>query len=206
VRLSKRLYLASASPRRRQLLKLLGVRFTVVVSRFDEATLRHLADPSEYVRRAAEGKALEVAGRRTGLVLGVDTDVVAPSGQVLGKPESPEHAQKMLRMLSGETHTVLTAVTLVESANRLGGDIVHQETHLTETQVTFASLTDEAIAAYVATGDPLDKAGSYGFQGGALAFVARLEGDPSSVIGLPLAPVAALLSARGVPLWNASPA
>ncbi len=203
MRLSRRLYLASASPRRRQLLKLLGVRFTVAVSRFDEASLLHLTDPSEYVRRAAQGKANEVAGRRVGLVLGVDTDVVAPDGRVLGKPESPEHAHKMLRTLSGETHTVLTAVSLVESAGRTGG-IVHQETHLTETQVTFALLTDEAIAAYVATGDPLDKAGSYGFQGGALAFVARLDGDPSSVIGLPLAPVAALLHARGVPLWNAS--
>jgi septum formation protein len=185
-------------------LRLLGVRFIVAVSRFDEASLASLTDPREYVQRAAQGKAHEVAGRRIGLVLGVDTDVVAPDGRVLGKPESPAHARKMLRTLSGHTHTVLTAVTLIESAGR-AGDIVHEETHLTETQVTFASLTDEAIASYVATGDPLDKAGSYGFQGGALAFVARLDGDPSSVIGLPLALVATLLHARGVPLWNASP-
>ncbi|MGC4046502.1 MAG: Maf family protein [Armatimonas sp.] len=196
--------MASASPRRRQLLKLLGVRFSVVVSQFDEDSLKYLTDPAEYVQRAAEGKALEVARRRAGVILGVDTDVVGPQGQVLGKPKDAEDAHKMLSLLSDHTHSVLTAISLVESEGKTGG-IVHQETHLIQTQVTFAALTDEAIGAYVATGDSLDKAGSYGFQGPALAFIARIDGDPSSVIGLPLAPVADLLRSRGVPLWNSLP-
>lgn len=180
------------------------MRFSVVVSQFDEDSLKHLTDPADYVQRAAEGKAYEVARRRAGVILGVDTDVVGPDGRVLGKPKDAVDAHKMLAYLSGQTHSVFTAVTLVESEGKTGG-IVHQETHLVHTRVTFAALTDEAIGAYVATGDPLDKAGSYGFQGAALAFIARIDGDPSSVIGLPLAPVADLLRSRGVPLWNSLP-
>jgi septum formation protein len=179
------------------------VPFSVAVSRFDEESLAHLSDPADYVQRAAEGKAIEVARRRAGVVLGVDTDVVSPEGHVMGKPRDADNAGEMLRRLSGKTHSVLTAVALVESEGKTGG-IVHQETHLIQTQVTFAALTDDAIGAYVATGDSLDKAGGYGFQGAALAFIAHIDGDPSSVIGLPLAPVAALLRSRGVPLWEFS--
>jgi septum formation protein len=153
------------------------------------------------VRRAAEGKAIDVAERHFGLVLGVDTDVVAPNGRVLGKPKNAGEATAMLSMLSEKTHTVLTAVALMESFPDKSG-IVHCESRLIETQVTFAPLTAEAIAAYVATGEPYDKAGGYGFQGGALAFVATIDGDPSSVIGLPLAPVTQMLTAQNVPLWS----
>ena len=178
------------------------MRFQVEVSRFDEATLSHLADPAEYVRRAAGEKAREVAGRLSGFVLGVDTDVVGPDGTVLGKPDSPDHARELLRALSGRTHTVLSALCLLDAHGTDGG-ITREETALVETHVTFAALSDDAISAYVATGEPYDKAGGYGFQGRALAFVERLDGDPSSVIGLPLATTVRLLEAWNIPLWRA---
>jgi septum formation protein len=195
-----RLYLASASPRRRELLTLLGVRFLVVVSRFNEESLSHLTDPVEYVLRAAEGKAGEVASRRAGVILGVDTDVVSPDGEILGKPTDPEDAKRLLRLLSGRTHRVHTGIALLESDGR--GTVLRREVRSVETAVTFAPLAEEAIAAYVATGDPLDKAGAYGFQGGALAFISRIEGDPSSVIGLPLWPLTEMLRDFGVALWG----
>lgn len=194
-----RLLLASASPRRRDLLRRLGVRFSVVVSRFDEASLSHLRDAEEYVVRAASGKAEEVATRRNGLILGVDTDVVAPDGRILGKPADAQEAFAMLRALSGRTHTVYSGVTLVEAEK---GRVLRRESRLVATRVTMAELPDRAIAAYVATGEPMDKAGGYGMQGGALAFVTRIDGDPSSVIGLPLWTVATLLDAFGAPLWG----
>lgn len=195
------LLLASASPRRRELLALLGVRYIVVVSRFDEGTLAHLTDPVEYVRRAAESKAEEVARRRPGaLTLGIDTDVVAPGGTILGKPQDAADACRLLRLLSGHTHTVYSGVALLQAS--AGGEIVRRDIRVVGTQVTFGDLTDEAIAAYVATGDPLDKAGAYGIQGGALPFVTRVEGDLSNVIGIPLWTVGEMLTAAGLPLWK----
>jgi len=196
----RRLLLASVSPRRRELLARLGVRFTVVASRFDEASLAHVADPEEYVRRAAAGKAEEVAKRRAGLILGVDTDVVAPDGTVLGKPADAADAGRMLRSLSGKTHTVYSAVALLESDGR--GGVARRAERLVATRVTFAELSDTAIDAYVATGEPRDKAGAYAVQGRAMPFVTRLDGDPSNVIGLPLATVAAMLEGFGVALWR----
>ena len=193
------LLLASASPRRRDLLDLVGVRYLVVVSRFDEASLRHLTNPEEYVRAAATGKAEEVASRREGVILGVDTDVVAPDGTILGKPEDTDDACRMLRSLSGRTHRVLSGVCLLRSR---GGDIVQRDLRVVETAVTFADLPNDAIQAYVGTGEPMDKAGAYGIQGGGLAYVVRLDGDLSNVIGLPLPTVTAMLPAFGISLWN----
>ncbi|GAB4451968.1 MAG: Maf family protein [Armatimonadaceae bacterium] len=195
-----RLYLASASPRRRELLGLLGVRFTVVVSRFNEASLSHLTDPAEYVVRAAEGKAADVASRRPGVVLGVDTDVVAPDGSILGKPADPDDARRMLRLLSGKTHQVFTGVAVLQS--QTASTVVRRHTEVVRTAVTFADLPDAAIDAYVATKDPLDKAGAYGLQGRAMAFITRIEGDHTSVIGLPLWRVAETLTNFGVLLWD----
>jgi len=194
-----RLLLASASPRRRELLALLGVRFTVVRSRFDENQLAHLTDPVEYVRRAAEEKAAEVARRRAGLVLGADTDVVAPDGTILGKPRDDADAARMLGALSGKTHRVYSGVALLRSD---GSEILRRDVRVVETAVTFGALSEAAIRAYVATGEPRDKAGAYAVQGGALAFLTRIEGDLSSVIGLPLWTVAEMLAAAGMPLWR----
>jgi septum formation protein len=196
-----RLLLASASPRRRELLALLGVRYNVAVSRFAEETLAHLTDPIEYVRRAAESKAAEVAHRHPGsLVLGVDTDVVAPDGTILGKPRDAADAHRLLRSLSGHTHSVYSGVSLLQAD--AAGEIVRRTVRVEETRVTFAVLPDSAIAAYVATGEPMDKAGAYGIQGGAMAFVTRIEGDLSNVIGLPLWTVGEMLASFGVPLWK----
>ena len=179
---------------------MLGVDYTILVSRFDEATLSHYRDGREYVQRAAESKAEEVASRCAGWILGVDTDVVAPNGDILGKPTDVEHAKSMLRQLSGKTHTVFSGIALLTVVTP--GKITGRAIEVVETKVTMAPLPEEAIDAYVATGEPLDKAGGYGIQGGALPFVVRVEGDPSNVIGLPLWPVAKMLSAAGVPLWR----
>lgn len=195
-----RVLLASASPRRRSLLGLLGVNFTVVVSRFDERSLAHLADPEEYVREAAAGKAAEVAARRSGYVLGVDTDVVSPDGAILGKPADADEARRMLRSLSGRAHRVYSGVALLHTS--APGQVERTEVRIVRTDVTFADLPDAAIDAYVATGEPMDKAGAYGIQGGAMPFVTRVEGDISNVIGLPLWTVAEMLTAFGVPLWR----
>lgn len=195
----ERLLLASASPRRRELLGMVGVRFTVVVSRFDEDSLKYLTDADAYVRAAATGKAEEVSSRRDGVILGVDTDVVAPDGTILGKPTDADDACRMLRLLSGRTHRVLSGVCLLRAR---GGEVLRRDLRVAETEVTFAELSEEMIRGYVATGEPLDKAGAYGIQGGALAFVARLNGDLSNVIGLPLPTLAAMLPEFGVPLWN----
>ena len=189
------LYLASASPRRRELLALLGAKFTVVVSRFDEDTLKHLSDPAAYVREAARSKAREVATRYAGVILGCDTDVAAPDGTILGKPTDAADAVRMLQALSGHTHHVYSAVALIESD---GNTVTREAVRVVETAVTFAEIPDAEIVAYVATGDPLDKAGAYGIQSGGMAFASRIEGDLSSVIGLPLSTVRELLTAFGV--------
>jgi septum formation protein len=186
----RRIYLASRSPRRRELLKQLGVSFEVLL--FREAAKRG-ADVDEtprvgeraadYVQRVAQAKAQ--AGARYMLqrklpihpVLGADT-TVAVEGRILGKPANDAEAIEMLQALSGRTHEVLTAVA-----------IAHQEVlsvRLSLSEVAFAPLSEARVRAYVATGEPLDKAGAYGIQGRAGAFVRRLSGSYTGVMGLPL--------------------
>jgi septum formation protein len=174
----------------------------VEVSRFDEASLAFLTEGQEYVQQAALGKAREVAQRFSGWILGVDTDVVAPDGTILGKPASTDEAVAMLQSLSGRTHTVYSGVALLTVPTP--GEISAQALTVVETKVTMGDLPDEAIRAYVATGEPFDKAGGYGIQGGAMPFVTRIEGDPSNVIGLPLWSVAEMLSLINIPLWRNS--
>jgi septum formation protein len=160
-----RLLLASASPRRRELLALLGVRYSVVVSRFDEGTLAHLTDPVEYVRTAAESKAEEVARRHSDcFVIGVDTDVVAPDGTILGKPQDAADARRLLRSLSGQTHSVYSGVALLQ-ADR-AGSILRRDVRVEETRVTFADLPDAAIDAYIATGEPWTRRAPMAFRAG----------------------------------------
>lgn len=189
------IYLASASPRRRELIRYLGINPEVVVSDFDEASLAHITDPLVYVEAAARGKATAVAERYRGIVIGVDTDVVCPDGHILGKPENQEAAIRMLKHLSGRTHTVHSAIVLIDSTvtpNRVVSEI-------TTTRVTFAMIPDDQLMAYIGTGSPFDKAGGYGMQDQAMAFVASIDGDPSNVIGLPLVSLRGLLSN-----WNVS--
>ena len=170
------LVLASASPRRRDLLTSLGLTFTVAPSDADETWPEELAiGPATEAIALRKARAVPAPGA---LVLAADT-VVVLDGEVLGKPADPDEAAATLRRLSGRTHEVVTGLALA-----LGG---REATAHETTRVTFAALSDAEIAAYVATGSPLDKAGSYGIQDdlGAL-LVERIDGDYSNVVGLPL--------------------
>ncbi len=176
--LSPQFVLASASPRRAELLAAAGFTFTVAHADIDETPLA--AEPADlYVRRLAEAKARAVADRYPGcVVLGADTTVVV-DGDILGKPVDAADAVAMLRRLQGRAHEVLTGVALV------AGD--HVRVELATTRVWFALMTDHEIAAYVATGEPMDKAGAYGIQGRAACYVTRIDGSYSNVVGLPVA-------------------
>lgn len=188
--------LASTSPRRRELLGLLGLPFEVVGSGYDESQIDPSAlAPSDYVVELARGKAAEVAGRVSSdaLVLGADTTVVLDSA-CLNKPEDAADARRMLRLLGGRTHEVYTGLCL-----RRGPKVL---TECAVTEVTFAALTDSVIDAYVATGEPLDKAGAYGIQGKALSFIPSIHGDYFNVVGLPLFLLSKMLTEFDISLWQ----
>ncbi|MDO5506417.1 MAG: Maf family nucleotide pyrophosphatase [Pseudoxanthomonas suwonensis] len=181
------LHLASQSPRRRELLARLGRPFGVL----DVTVPEVRADgepPEDYVRRVAREKAgaglLDVVAVPGALVLGADTEVVL-GDVVFGKPADAADAARMLRMLSGRTHRVMSAVALVSAERELQA--------LEVSEVTFDDLDEPAIAAYVASGEPMGKAGAYAIQGGAEAFIRHLSGSYSGVMGLPLNATARLL-------------
>ena len=180
------LTLASSSPRRRQLLEMLGIPVRVVPSNVPELR-RPLETPVDYVERLARDKALGVRGR---LVLGADTTVVVRD-EVLEKPTDAADALRMLRKLQGRTHQVVTSVALVQAERVLQATDV--------TNVAFRRMGDDDLAAYIATGEPMDKAGAYGIQGYGAALVERIEGDFFSVMGLPLRLVLELLALAGEP-------
>lgn len=182
--------LASSSPRRAELLKQAGLEFEIMVSEVDETPAPGLA-PDELVRELALRKANAVATMLDkGLVIGADT-VVVKAGRILGKPSGPQEAAEMLRLLQGGGHEVYTGVALV--------DVFSQETVVEHemTRVFFNPLTEGEISRYVATGEPMDKAGAYGVQGLAALFINRLEGCYTNVVGLPLARLAIMLKQIG---------
>ena len=176
---SPNLILASASPRRRELLRQVGVRFRVVVAAVDETVLPG-ETPAAYVLRVARDKALEVQAREDASlpVLGADTAVVL-DGRILGKPENRGEAVAMLRTLSGRSHEVFSAAVLAVGVQA-------PLECLNITRVTFAELGPDWIESYCDSGDPMDKAGAYGVQGRAAEKIARIEGSFSGVMGLPL--------------------
>jgi septum formation protein len=186
------LYLASQSPRRRQLLAQLGVEFRLL-----DIDVEEVRGPGEaagdYVRRVAREKAgaglLEVAAVPDALVLGADTEVVL-DGEVFGKPRDEADAAAMLRRLSGRRHQVVSSVALVSAAREEQATVV--------SEVDFAELSDVAIGRYVATGEPMGKAGAYAIQGRGEAFIRHLSGSYSGVMGLPLHDTAKLLREFGV--------
>ena len=186
------LYLASQSPRRRQLLEQLGLSFGVL--EVDVPEVRAEGEPAEdYVSRVAREKAgaglLKVMGSAGAVVLGADTEVVL-DGQVFGKPADAVDAAVMLRWLSGRTHQAISAVWVV-SAGR--------EAHaMSVSEVRFARLSDAQIQAYIATGEPMGRAGAYAIQGRAAAFIEHLSGSYTGVMGLPLCETARLLDEFGV--------
>ncbi len=187
------LILASGSPRRRELLSLLGYTFEVDPAGGPEEPYSG-GDPGAYVRRLAEEKALEVAGRSQStptLVIGADT-VVVLDGILLGKPADTADAERMLGLLSGRTHQVFTGVAVVERPG-LGTRSAFEVT-----DVTFKELPKERIRRYVMTGEPMDKAGAYGIQGLGAVNIKRISGCYFNVVGLPLGLLSDLLSEWGV--------
>lgn len=180
-----KLILASASPRRREILTEGGIPHKVLPANVDESVFEGL-EPRLMVQLLAAAKAAEAAKGCAGLVLGADT-VVVLSGTVMGKPGDAEEAFSMLSALSGKTHSVYTGVALLRTSDG------KMKTHLEETKVTFRALSADEIRAYIETGEPMDKAGAYGIQGKGGALVEKTEGDFLNVVGLPLAAVDRLI-------------
>ncbi|MGG5871623.1 Maf family protein [Pseudomonas peli] len=193
------LYLASGSPRRRELLTQIAVPFLTQIAPIDENALPG-ESPIAYVERLARAKAqaglAALSDTADAVVLGADTAVVL-NGRILGKPADRDDALATLSALSGRSHQVLTAVALV-SRERL-------ESRVVTSQVTFRALSQAEIEAYWASGEPQDKAGCYGIQGLAAVFVSQLQGSYSAVVGLPLCETAALLAEFAIPCWQSLP-
>ncbi len=187
----KKIVLASASPRRAELLKQIGLRFTVDPSNHEETPEAGL-EPKRLAMVLSLKKARVTAKRhRNAIIIAADTIGVL-NGKVIGKPKSATDARRMLRSLSGKTHSVITGFTVYDTgAGRIA-------TRAVETMVRFRRLTAAEIDAYVATGEPLDKAGAYGIQERGAVFIDRIEGDYFNVIGLPLCALAETLKEFGV--------
>ncbi|MCL7461467.1 nucleoside triphosphate pyrophosphatase [Pseudomonas sp. NW5] len=189
------LYLASTSPRRRELLTQIGVPYRLVAAEVDEA-VRAGESPVVYVERLAREKALTGLAAlegREGCVLGADTCVVL-EGQILGKPADRAEALAMLAALSGRVHQVLTAVAVADQRRCLS--------RVVTSQVRFRPLSEAECVRYWDSGEPQDKAGSYGIQGLGAVFVQHLEGSYSAVVGLPLCETADLLAQFGLACWQ----
>ena len=206
VQLKNRIYLASRSPRRRELLRQIGIDFELLLLR--DTPLRQMdveeipmpdETASDYACRIAKAKAtsgwLQLVHRRVPLlpVLAADT-VVSLKGQIFGKPQSPAHAEEMLSALSGQTHEVLTAIAMIE------GDKVR--VHLSTSEVRFRNISNREIRNYIATNESSDKAGSYAIQGVAAIFISSFSGSYSGVMGLPLFETARLLEEFGMEMFH----
>lgn len=189
------LTLASASPRRAELMQILGVKHQIVPSLVDESSVGMVLRPESYVRALAMLKAEEVAERiRDGLVLGADT-VVVLDDQILGKPSDVADAAHMLGRLRGRTHQVFTGVALVRCVSGVVSERI--EDHA-ETEVRMRPFSDQILHAYLDTGEPMDKAGAYGIQGRGALLVEGIVGDFYNVMGLPVGRVAEMLDEFGI--------
>ena len=174
----KHIILASASPRRKEILELADLKFDVMPSDAQEITTK--TAPNEVVMELASLKAKDIykKSEKQSMIVGADT-VVAYQGQILGKPTDKADAKRMLTMLSGQTHEVYTGVCVIEDGKT--------KTFYEETKVTFYEISDEQVDHYIKTGEPMDKAGSYGIQGKAAVFIKGIEGDYYNVVGFPIA-------------------
>jgi nucleoside triphosphate pyrophosphatase len=185
--------LASASPRRSELLRQLGIQFTIAPADVDER-IRPGETPEGYAERLSLDKARAAAGKAGGgIVIAADTIVVLDN-EILGKPSDAQDAVRMLSMLSGNSHRVITALSLMDAVT---GTTL---TRTSETRVRFFPLSAEQIASYVATGEPLDKAGAYGIQGKGALLISGIEGCYFNVVGLPLSLLGQMLSEYGINL------
>lgn len=185
--------LASASPRRRELLKMLNVEDLKIIPAVGEEIIAEGMSPAEAVRSLSLAKASEVSKLCTfdDIIIAADT-VVSVDGRILGKPLDKEDAFQMLERLSGRTHNVFTGVTVLKGDNII--------TEYERTSVNFRELTEREIRAYIETGEPMDKAGAYGAQGIGSLFVESIEGDFFNVMGLPLCKLSKMLEKMGVSL------
>lgn len=191
----KRIILASASPRRAELMKQMGLEFEVLVSAAEEEMQPPEHHPEEYARTLARLKAEDVAQRvADGIVIGADTIVVLDEN-ILNKPSDDADALRMLTMLQGRTHQVITAVALLDVTN---GSVAHRALEHVSTDVTMRPATEPELRAYIATGEPRDKAGAYAIQGRGSVLIERITGDYFNVVGLPIFTLARMLSAVGV--------
>jgi len=171
------LILASSSPRRKKLLQELGLKFKVIPSHIEEKSMP--GTPGEMACTWAFLKAQEVAKHHHGVIIGADTIVVL-GAKVLGKPQDEAEAKKMLYKLSGNTHRVITGLSLINTQNR------RKISEFVESKVTFRIVSEKEINAYIATKEPLDKAGAYGIQGKGAAFITQVQGFYTNVVGLPI--------------------
>jgi septum formation protein len=191
----KKIILASASPRRRELLHQIGLEFQVIPSTVEEQELPG-ETPEEHVVRLSLAKATEVANREKNFgrwFIGSDT-IVLCRDRILGKPRDQSHAAEMLKQLSGREHRVLSGYAVID---RQTGE---QRAEAVSTKVCFRELTDDEITRYIATGESADKAGAYAIQGLGVCFVAGIEGSYTNVVGLPLCRLTLVLKELGVPL------
>lgn len=183
--MNQKIVLASKSPRRAEILRSVGWTFEAIAAGVDESQLQ-AEDAVSYVRRLAEAKADAVASRVTNLsfkdylVLGADT-VVVVAGEILGQPRDEEDARRMLSKLSGKWHEVLTGVSL-QTIDEPTRKLIAHET----TRVRFAAISEDEIGRYIATGEPMDKAGAYAVQGRAALFIEEIQGDYFNIVGLPM--------------------
>ena len=173
--------LASASPRRQELLTKIVDNFDVIVSNFDEDSVKFNGDVEDYVKTLAEGKGKDVASqaKKDSIIIAADT-VVVIDGKILGKPKNADDAYNMLKLLSNKVHRVYSGIAVINTAN----DVMKNETIFTE--VKFSELTHEEIVNYINSKEPLDKAGAYGIQGLGALFVEKINGCYYNVVGLPL--------------------
>ncbi len=182
----KKIILASSSPRRKSLLEQIGLEFTVDPSQYEE-NMKIKVEPMTLARILARGKALDVARRHnSGLVIGADT-FLSFKNSVLGKPKDRSEAVTMLERLAGKTHSVISGIAVIDAETE------REDVRSVQTLVQFRDLSQEEIEDYVATGEPLDKAGAYGIQGRGATLVERIEGDYFNVVGLPLATLMEML-------------
>ncbi len=192
-----KIILASASPRRKELLKKTGIPFVVEVSDYQEDMNLKL-NPLELAKELSRGKAEAVAKKHKNeeaLIIGADTFVVMKN-KILGKPHTPEKAKEMIREMSGRAHSVITGFTVIDVKS--GKEI----SKAVESKVVFRKLTNEEIENYVETGEPLDKAGAYAIQEFGAVLIERIEGDYTNIVGLPLAPLIEELKKFGIILNN----
>jgi septum formation protein len=185
----QKIILASQSPRRKKILEQVGLNFDVVVSDFDETKIR-FKTPQEMVERLSLEKARIIAKKHPNtIIIGADTTVIFKS-EIIGKPKSKADAFRILRLLSGNTHEIVTGFTVIKGSKSITKHVV--------SKVKFKKLTEDEIEAYVATGEPMDKAGGYGIQERGGLFMENITGDYFNVVGLPIFAVAKALKEFGV--------